>query len=253
MIHKLDNWAWLGGAALAGIAGMVNAIGYPSYSHQAVTHLTGTASQLGITLSDQSYAAAGHLALVILAFLGGAILSGFIIQRQTLKLGRRHGVALGIEGMLLVVAALLMRRHHEAGSYFASAAFGLQNAMATTYSGAILRTTHVTGIVTDLGATLGHALRGLDVHGARVRPYLLVLGAFVTGGVIGGVFFRFVGTDALFYPAALTLVVAFVYSAYAHRKKRGIARPCCSFALVATGLLIAACADSAARAFKNRR
>lgn len=219
MLDKLGIWAWIGGAALAGIAGMVNAIGYLSYSHQAVTHLTGTASQLGIRLSESAYAASGHLALVVLAFLAGAILSGFIIQRQTLKLGRRYGVALGIEGVLLLAAALLMRRHHEAGSYFASAAFGLQNAMATTYSGAILRTTHVTGIVTDLGAILGHALRGLEIDGARVRLYLLVLGAFITGGVIGGVLFRLVGTDALFYPSALTLIVAVVYGAYAHRKK----------------------------------
>jgi uncharacterized membrane protein YoaK (UPF0700 family) len=135
-----------------------------------------------------------------------------------LKLGRRYGVALGIEGVLLLAAALLMRRHHEAGSYFASAAFGLQNAMATNYSGAILRTTHVTGIVTDLGAIIGHALRGLEIDGARVRLYLLVLGAFVVGGVVGGVLFRCVGTDALFYPAALTLIVAVIYGAYAHRK-----------------------------------
>ena len=219
MIHKLDPWAWVGGAALAGIAGMVNAIGVLSYSHQAVTHLTGTASMLGIGLGAGDLAAAGHLLLVVIAFLAGAVLSGFIIQRQTLKLGRRYGVALGVEGLLLAVAALLMRRHHEAGSYFASAAFGLQNAMATTYSGAILRTTHVTGIVTDLGAILGHALRGLEIDASRVRLYLLLLGAFIGGGAIGGVLFRVVGTDALFYPAALIFVAAAGYGVYAHYRK----------------------------------
>ncbi len=225
MLQKLGTWAWVGGAALAGIAGMVNAIGYLSYSHQAVTHLTGTASQLGIATSELSGAVATHLALVIAAFLAGAVLSGFVIQRQTLKLGRRYGVALGIEGLLLCAAALLMRHHHEAGSYFASAAFGLQNAMATTYSGAILRTTHVTGIVTDLGATLGHALRGLEIDSARIRLYLLVLGAFVLGGALGSVLFRMVGTDALFYPAALTLLVAATYGAYAHRARLRAAPP----------------------------
>lgn len=219
MIHKLDTWAWLGGASLAVIAGMVNAIGVLSYSHQAVTHLTGTASMLGIGLSAGDLGVAGHLFLVIVSFLGGAVLSGFIIQRQTLRLGRRYGVALGCEGVLLAVAALLMRRHLEAGSYFASAAFGLQNAMATTYSGAILRTTHVTGMVTDLGAILGHALRGLEIDLARVRLYLLILGSFVSGGVLGGVLFRTVGTDALFYPAAITFIAAAVYGGYAHHRK----------------------------------
>lgn len=219
MINKLGIWAWVGGAALAGIAGMVNAIGYLSYSHQAVTHLTGTATLLGVALSEQSPVAAWHLGLVVIAFLAGAILSGFIIRRQTLKLGRRYGVALGVEGILLGIAAWLMHGQHEAGAYFASAAFGLQNAMATTYSGAILRTTHVTGIVTDLGAIIGHALRGLTVDGARVRLYLTVLGSFTAGGVIGGILFRSTGTDALFFPAGLTLAVAAIYGMYAHRKK----------------------------------
>lgn len=216
MLQKLGYWAWLGGAALAGIAGMVNAIGYLSYSHQGVTHLTGTASQLGIAVHAGDTVNTGHLVLVIVAFFSGAVLSGYIIRRQTLKLGRRYGMALGLEGALLCMAALLMRRHHEAGSYFASAAFGLQNAMASTYSGAILRTTHVTGIVTDLGAMLGHALRGMEIEWPRARLYLMVLGGFTAGGVVGAALFRLVGTDALFYPAGPTLAVAAGYGAYSH-------------------------------------
>lgn len=224
MIHKLDTWAWVGGALLAGIAGMANAIGYLSYSHQSVTHLTGTATLLGIAVTAPASASALHLGLVLLAFLIGATASGFIIQHHTLKLGRRYGVALGLEGLLLVVAALLMRRQHGSGAYFASAAFGLQNAMATTYSGAVLRTTHVTGLVTDLGAILGHALRGLPVDGPRIRLYLLVLSAFITGGVLGGCLFQSVGTDALFYPAALTLLVAATYGTYAHHTRSATPR-----------------------------
>ncbi len=219
MLQKLGSWAWIGGASLAAIAGMVNAIGFLSYSHQAVTHLTGTTSQLGIALYQSDRPVVLHLASVLFAFFLGSVLSGFLIQRQTLKLGRRYGAALGIEGLLLLAAALLMRRHHDAGSYFASAAAGLQNAMATTYSGAILRTTHVTGIVTDIGSAVGHALRGLEIDRPRIRLYLLVLAGFLAGGVGGAALFGFSGTDALFYPAGLTLVVALVYSAYAHHRR----------------------------------
>jgi uncharacterized membrane protein YoaK (UPF0700 family) len=45
-------------------------------------------------------------------------------------------------------------------TFWASAACGLQNAMVSTYSGAIIRTTHITGTVTDLGAMIGQYLRG---------------------------------------------------------------------------------------------
>jgi uncharacterized membrane protein YoaK (UPF0700 family) len=219
MLQKLGRWAWIGGGALAGIAGMVNAIGFLSYSHQAVTHLTGTTSLLGIALERGAFVEVAHLGGVLLAFFFGAALSGFIIQRQTLKLGRRYGVALALEGLLLAVAALCMRHELPAGAYLASLACGLQNAMATTYSGAILRTTHVTGLVTDLGSALGHALRGLEVDLPRVRLYALVLGSFLFGSTLGAVVFARTGTDALFYPAALVFVAALTYTAYAHRAR----------------------------------
>lgn len=218
MLAKLGNWAWIGGASLAAIAGMINAIGFLSYSHQAVTHLTGTTSLLSLAVFDGDHTATLHLGGVLLAFLLGATLSGFIIQRQTLKLGRRYGVALAIEGLLLATAAVCMRHHLVYGSYFASAACGLQNAMASTYSGAVLRTTHVTGIVTDLGSALGHALRGLDVDGPRLRLYALVLSGFLLGGITGAALFEYTGTDALFYPAGLAFIVALGYTGYAHHQ-----------------------------------
>lgn len=216
MLQKLGKWAWIGGGVLAGIAGMVNAIGYLSYSHQAVTHLTGTTSLLGIALQHGALADAAHLGGVMFAFFLGAVLSGFIIQRQTLKLGRRYGVALGIEGVFLALAALCMRQHLQSGAYLASLACGLQNAMATTYSGAILRTTHVSGIVTDLGSALGHALRGLEVDFPRIRLYALVLLSFFLGGIVGSAVFAVAGTDALLYPAGLVFIVALGYTGYAH-------------------------------------
>jgi uncharacterized membrane protein YoaK (UPF0700 family) len=219
MLQKLGSWAWIGGGALAGIAGMINAIGYLSYTHQAVTHLTGTTSLFAIAVGAADFTAALHLGFVVISFFLGSVLSGFIIQRQTLRLGRRYGAALALEGLLLLLAAFCMRRQLEAGSYLASAACGLQNAMATTYSGAVLRTTHVTGIVTDIGSALGHALRGLEADWPRLRLYGLVLTGFVVGGIVGALLFNQVGTDALFYPAALTLIVALAYTGYAHQRR----------------------------------
>ncbi|HRP05353.1 MAG TPA: hypothetical protein PLV87_10615 [Opitutaceae bacterium] len=44
MIHRLERWACWGGALLAAIAGIVNAVELQSHAHQAVTHVTGTTS-----------------------------------------------------------------------------------------------------------------------------------------------------------------------------------------------------------------
>lgn len=220
MVQRFESWVWYGGALLAGIAGMVNAVGFLGYTHMAVTHLTGTTTQLGLAFAGGEVRGVGHLASVLLAFTGGAMVSGMIIQHQALRLGRRYGVALLVVSALLAVAALLMRSHNEAASYVASAACGLQNGMASAYSGAVLRTTHLTGMFTDLGTALGHALRGLPVDTLRLRLSTMVISSFLVGGVLGGWLFGLLGGDALLIPATLTALVASIYTAYAHAHRQ---------------------------------
>ena len=216
MIHKLDRWAWLGGVCLSFIAGMVNAVGYLSYAHQGVTHLTGTTTLAGLALARGHVLEYLHLSLLVLAFAGGAAVSGFILRHATLRLGRRYGLVLFLESLLLLAAAHWMTLHREGGSYFASMACGLQNAMASTYSGAVLRTTHVSGMITDLGIAVGHWLRRLEVDALRLRLYALLVSSFFLGGLAGAGLFQRLAAHTLYVPAAITGVTAALYSFYAH-------------------------------------
>lgn len=214
---QLPRWVWIGAGALACIAGMVNAVGYLGFEHQAVTHLTGTTTLLGAALAGNDLRAATHLAGVALAFMLGCAASGVIVQDATLRLGRRYGVALALESVLLFASAYLFHRNAVHGAWLAAMACGLQNAMATTYSGAIVRTTHLSGMFTDLGIGLGHALRGLPMQRRRLLLCALIIGAFFGGGVFGALAFARVGTDALLLPATLTGVVGVGYAIYRHR------------------------------------
>jgi len=219
MITKIERWAWWGGAMLAAVAGAVNAVGFLSFAHQAVTHLTGTATLVSLAVSGQRLEELVYLCGVILAFIVGAAFSGFLIQHSTLKLGRRYGAALLVESVLLACAAALMKSHGPVGGYFASAACGLQNAMASTYSGALIRTTHLTGMFTDLGAALGHFARGISVDWLRVRLCMTIIASFTIGGVLGALLFGRMQYNTLYVPAAVTGVGGIWYVAYAHRKR----------------------------------
>ena len=199
------------------VAGMVNVVGLLGFEHQAITHLTGTTSLLAAALAERNGAAALHLAAVIGAFLTGTILSGFLIQDSTLKLGRRYGVALLLESLLLCVAVPLFEHRNDLGLYCAACACGLQNAMVSTYSGAIIRTTHLSGIFTDLGILLGHSLRGVPVDPRRRRLYLLIVSAFLGGGWVGTMIFPHFGYRTLFVPGAITAVTALAYGLYLDR------------------------------------
>ena len=214
---QLPRWVWIGAGALACVAGMVNAVGYLGFEHQAVTHLTGTTTLLGAALAGDDMRAATSLAGVAVAFMVGCALSGMIVQDATLRLGRRYGVALALESALLFASAYLFHRNSVSGAWLAAMACGLQNAMATTYSGAIVRTTHLSGMFTDLGIGLGHALRGLPLQRRRLSLCALIISAFLAGGVFGALLFARVGTDALLLPATLTGVVGVGYAIYRQR------------------------------------
>ncbi len=159
-----------------------------------------------------------HFTFILSSFVGGTVLSGFLIQDSTLKLGRRYGVALLLESLMLCGAVLLLQRHSNSGVYLASCACGLQNAMVSTYSGAVVRTTHLSGMFTDLGISLGHALRGLPVDLLRMRLCFLIISAFFSGGVAGAFCFHHLGYSTLLIPAALTGLTALGYGLKSSRQ-----------------------------------
>jgi uncharacterized membrane protein YoaK (UPF0700 family) len=215
---QLPRWVWVGAGSLAFVAGIVNVVGYLGFEHQAITHLTGTTSLLGAALVDGDRRAIGNLLGVILAFVAGAMTSGLIIQDSTLQLGRRYGVVLSIEALLLVLAVPLFERQMIAGVLLAAAACGLQNAMASTYSGSLIRTSHVTGLFTDIGIAVGHALRGMPVAKRRLALCSLVICGFLAGGTAGAWLYSFFGYRTLYFPATLTGSVGLAYALYRQRE-----------------------------------
>ena len=220
MISKLPRWVWAGAWVLASVAGFINVIGFLGFEHQAVTHLTGTTSMLAASVAISDFAGMLHFATVIGAFLAGCIASGFIIRDTSLQLGQRYGVALGVEAVLLALAVPLLNRGSAWGMYSASCACGLQNAMATTYSGTVVRTTHLSGMFTDLGIFLGHTLRGLPVDTRRIKLCLLIIAGFVFGGIAGAAVFRVMGYNALFVPSGVAGSAAVAYGVFKWQRRR---------------------------------
>lgn len=77
---------------------------------------------------------------------------------------------------------------------------GLQNAIITKLSNAVIRTTHLTGMVTDIGIALGRIASASRISGETITPELTSLrlltslvALFFVGGVTGALGFRYVG------------------------------------------------------------
>lgn len=215
MISQLPKWVELGAFVLALIAGCVNAVGLLGFEHQSVSHLTGTATLLGTELLTPSFQNLLHLVGIILSFLAGASVAGFLLHGSTLKLGRHYDTALILEFILLCASSWLLISGSFVGHFLASAACGLQNALATRYSGAIVRTTHVTGIVTDLGLMLGSIFRGQPLDRRRAKLFLFIIVGYILGGSFGAFLYANYAFKALFVPAIFCLVIAVTYRIYA--------------------------------------
>jgi uncharacterized membrane protein YoaK (UPF0700 family) len=214
VLARLPAWVWLGAWVLAFVAGTVNIVGLLGFQHQAITHLTGNSSLLAAAIVNSDPGGATSLGLLMASFVAGAFLSGCIIQDDTLRLGRRYGLALAIVSALLVVAAHELAAGHIGGMYAAACACGLQNAMASTYSGSVVRTTHVSGMFTDLGIAIGHVARRLPVDSRRLKLCATVITGFLAGGVAGASTFHQFGMATLYLPAAITGTIALLYAIY---------------------------------------
>tara|TARA_R110002111_G_scaffold27913_1_gene59755 strand:+ start:24 stop:686 length:663 start_codon:yes stop_codon:yes gene_type:complete len=214
VISKLPRWVEYGSFLLALVAGLVNSIGLLGFKHQSISHLSGTATLLGTGVVNATFTNVLHLLIILLSFLVGASISGYFLRNGALKLGRNYSSLLSLEAIFLIASIYFLTRDSLYGHYLASAACGLQNALASTYSGAVIRTTHVTGIFTDLGIMIGTKLRGEPFDKRKALLFILIIIGFVFGGVLGAYSFSVFKFQALFIPAGICLMLAVCYSIY---------------------------------------
>lgn len=213
------------GVTLTFVAGAINAGGFMVVG-QYTSHMSGIASAVAdhLVIGAMSLVLAGLVALVTFGI--GAACSAILINW-----GRRHRrrsqytLPLFLEMLLLlcfgIAGALLQDRLSVEFLIVPLLCFlmGLQNALITKVSGARIRTTHVTGIVTDLGIELGKLVYwnrhkrdpdGPHVRADRSKLRLLsaMLAGFLIGGIVGAWSFGYFGLAACLPLAAILLLLS---------------------------------------------
>lgn len=199
-------WVFLYGSLLAGCAGYVNVVLLGIY-HVPVSHMTGAVSRLAIDLSTGNLTDLRGALSIFAGFLLGAVLGGALIGGTQVLPGRRYGLGMMTVGGLLGLSFLLLYTGSMVGIPVAAMACGLQNAMASSYCGLIIRTTHVSGMVTDIGVLLGQMLRYRRLEFWKLALLGSLLSGFFTGGLLGGFGFAWIGIPALI-PVALGCCIA---------------------------------------------
>lgn len=171
----LNGWFFL----LNGIAGLMNMTTILAFS-MPTTHFTGHLSRVGMELAQNDWSQFASVLAGIGCFVFGSGLSGYLFADRVFHLKRRYGMVL----MLLGVGHLLLSQLHNQWLIVCYCAFsaGIQNGLFIFYRGALVRTTHFTGYLTDIGFELGRVLRGQYDALWKVRFYFVSIVCFIAGG-----------------------------------------------------------------------
>ena len=189
---------------LAGVAGAVNAGGFFVVG-KYTSHMTGYVSQVADSLATANFAVALASAVAIFSFLSGAITSSMMVIWARLHRSHfQYALPIMVQGASLF--AFSLSGHVFTSDYvlvqlaWLCYLMGMQNATITKLSRARVRTTHVTGMVTDIGIETGRALFWLTSQRVETKPnwqklatlVQLVL-SYLIGGILGAIGFAKVG------------------------------------------------------------
>ena len=204
-----------GALAMAGVAGYINSV-VLGFFHSPVSHMTGAVSRTGLDLAEREHHDFWAGLMIMGGFLLGAVIAGLMIGAKKLSPNRRFGMALALEGLLLGVATALLLNNHRLGLPAAALACGLQNAIGSSYCGLQIRTTHITGMVTDIGTMMGQWLRHRWVDKRKFFFFIAVFLSFGMGGYVGALADKKYGPISLTLPAVSVFIAGVVYYLFVH-------------------------------------
>lgn len=216
-------------ALLCLTAGFVNGAGFLSF-YVLTTNVTGHVALFAEKLAAGNLNDARTVGLWMLLFLAGAFVSSFIISKVGKEKRYAYTLSISIEiGLLLFVAIYGGNTHPSAINTRLLAgtllfAMGLQNAMVSMISGSVVRTTHLTGMFTDLGIELSAAIQRNTTAEAtllrqRIFLRLVIIFFFFLGCVAAAYLYRYLRFNEFFIPAAI-LALAMFYDIFRIRLQK---------------------------------
>jgi uncharacterized membrane protein YoaK (UPF0700 family) len=210
------------GVLLALVAGALNAGGFLAVG-QYTSHMTGMVSSFADQMVLRNFELATVAMVSWLAFVGGAAITAILVNHSARKgIDNIYARPLLLEAACVLVfgsfgGALQIREFAQVSLAVIILCFamGLQNALITKISSAQIRTTHVTGLTTDLGIELGKLIywnrtplspgqEDVVANREKMKVHAVLIGAFLAGGFSGALGFSHLGFIST-VPLALVL------------------------------------------------
>jgi uncharacterized membrane protein YoaK (UPF0700 family) len=198
-------------------AGFINGCSILSRIEVTTSHMTGNVSHMALFTLQGQYNHALVILYIFLSFFTGAGIAGALVPENPVLFGRVFGFMLMLQAMVQMASGLCGK--YLPDSYwwwcFGAAAAGIQNATFAKFTGNLIRTTHMTGVVNDIAFLIGRLVMGRPVLDAwRLRFLVPSLLAFFTGGLMAYVLYSVYQRTAMFFGAGLVFVLGVAYTVY---------------------------------------
>ena len=191
------------------LAGAVNAISIFGYSGTTVSHLTGLVSKAAISISAGDFTGCWDVVRVILLFFIGAIISGFVTGERAFNLNKRYGCIILSIGILIIIPCFVPIEYSVLVFAFL---MGLQNGMVVSFKGIVVRMTHMSGNITDLGVFIGYKLRGNKNEKliTGIIPMLAII-SFTIGGILGVLLYGTIHNNVFYIISGIYIILGIIY------------------------------------------
>lgn len=181
---------------------------------QSVSAFTGTYTKSGLALANGEVQLFGFEFTLILAFIGGAFVSGMMNPKAIPhKLVPSYGPTFLLGSLCMIAASIAAELHPEGKAlyYFAAMANGMQNGMTSSYSANLIRTSHLTGTSTDIGLIMGQMLRGNWKNYWKFKVLVGLATSFWFGGFISFHSATNLLSHSLWFSAGLFLTIGLTH------------------------------------------
>lgn len=221
-------------SALSLVAGIVNIVGVLSV-RVLTTNITGHFAFFSEEILLYHYTTALTYFIFILCFLGGAFCSSFMVEFSSgRKMFRPHFIPLIIEILILGFVGIAGDQTLEiaippnAIAGLLLFAMGVQNSLVTRVSQSVVRTTHLTGLFTDLGIELSKLFFKERKNEKKqlkknIALKLVIIACFFSGCIMGGWGYSMIRLKVLLATAGLLFCVIrydkLLYRYYALKRK----------------------------------
>ena len=212
------NSGFINGLCLSGVAAANGA-------KQAVSAVTASWTNSAMGLASGNMGQFKFLSAVILSFMGGSVIAGFLNPKPPKQFTLQeesnnpsplpwYSTSFYIGAVLLALAGMNLGKgdnNVKLGFLLASMANGIQNSITSVITGNLCRTSHYTGITSDMGTFLGQCLRGNKTNLFKLQVFAGLAAVFWMGGFSSYFAASELQNSALYISAALYILIGTFY------------------------------------------